>query len=93
MAHTLLGQDRAVAAQAIFNLFLLHIGSRVSHCFLPSLCLCVSLQLLPAAMRCVNYIWPGNSAAGSIFKPGLCFAGCCDAVHPTLRVSHGNAGC
>lgn len=31
--------------------------------------LCVSLQLLPATVRCVNYIWPGKSATGSIFKP------------------------
>lgn len=44
-------------------------------------------------MRCVNYIWPGKSAPGSIFKPGLSFAGCCDAVHLTWWVSHGNAGC
>lgn len=93
VAHTLPGKEGAVAVQAIFNLFLLLTGSRVSHCFLLSLCLCVSLQLLPATLRCVNYIWPGKSAAGSIFKPGLHFAGCCDAVHPTLRVSHGNAGC
>lgn len=31
--------------------------------------LCVSLQLLPATVRCVNYIWSGKSATGSIFKP------------------------
>lgn len=33
------------------------------------LCVSVSLQRLPATVRCVNYIWPGKSAAGSIFKP------------------------
>lgn len=35
------GIGESCAAQAIFNLFLLHTGSRASHCFLPSLCLCV----------------------------------------------------
>lgn len=29
----------------------------------------MSFQLLPATVRCVNYIWPGKSAAGGIFKP------------------------
>lgn len=59
--------EGAVAARAIFNLFLLPAGSRVPPSFLPSLCPCLSLQLLPATVRCVNYIWPGKSAARQYF--------------------------